>query len=101
MATSIEALGRTHRTFGRHIVDLSVGRKLFVGFGALTCVFALVIGCLFLTVSRLGAANSDIVEVAGARTRAADRLQFAAAELRSAQQAYVLDPTASRTEFNQ
>ena len=59
MATSTEP-----RTFRQRIIDLPVGRKLFNGFAALTCVLVLVIGCLFLTVARLGAANDQIVRVA-------------------------------------
>jgi diguanylate cyclase (GGDEF)-like protein len=101
MATSTELHPAPARSLRRHIVDLPVGRKLFIGFGALTCVLALVIGCLFLTVSRLGSAHDHILEVVSTRSGAASQLRFAAAELRAAQQAHVLDPTSSRTEFDQ
>ncbi len=96
MATSTE-----DRTIKQRVIDLPVGQKLFLGFAALTTVLALVIGCLFLTVSRLGAANDRIVDVAADEAQSADQLRFAAAELRSAQQAYVLDWPATRTEFDQ
>ena len=93
------AISTESRTFRQRIIDLPVGRKLFVGFAALTCVLALVIGCLLLTVSRLGAANDHIVGVAADRSQSADHLRFAAAELRAAQQAYVLAGPATRTQF--
>ena len=95
------AISTESRTFRQRIIDLPVGRKLFVGFAALTCVLALVIGCLLLTVSRLGAANDHIVGVAADRSQSADHLRFAAAELRAAQQAYVLAGPTSRTQFDQ
>ncbi len=108
MATSIEpvvatrvAPNRSDRSLRQRLIDLPVGRKLSIGFGALTAVLALVIGCLFLTVHRLGAANSDIVRVASARSQAADHLRFASAELRAAQQAYVIDGGAGRSSFDQ
>ncbi len=94
------AISTESRTFRQRIIDLPVGRKLFVGFAALTCVLALVIGCLLLTVSRLGAANDHIVGVAADRSQSADHLRFAAAELRAAQQAYVLAGPATRTQFD-
>ncbi|MGZ4765454.1 MAG: hypothetical protein ACXVH5_06110, partial [Ilumatobacteraceae bacterium] len=83
MGTSTE-----RRTVHRRIVDLPVGSKLLIGFGALTLLLTLVIGCLVLTVDRLGNAN-DIVSVANSRSQAADQLRFAAADMRAAQQAYV------------
>ena len=95
------AISTESRTIKQRIIDLPVGRKLFIGFAALTCVLALVISCLFLTVARLGAANDHIVEVAADRSQSADHLRFAAAELRAAQQAYVLDWPATRTQFDQ
>ena len=94
------AISTESRTFRQRIIDLPVGRKLFVGFAALTSVLALVIGCLLLTVSRLGAANDHIVGVAADRSQSADHLRFAAAELRAAQQAYVLAGPATRTQFD-
>ena len=94
------AISTESRTFRQRVIDLPVGRKLFVGFAALTCVLALVIGCLLLTVSRLGAANDHIVGVAADRSQSADHLRFAAAELRAAQQAYVLAGSATRTQFD-
>src|ERR1700682_3790947 len=101
MDTSTRPHQTEARSLRRRVVDLPVGRKLFIGFGALTCVLALVIGCLFLTVTRLSSANDHIVDVAATRLRAADQLRVAAAELRAAQQAYVLDPTSSRAGFNE
>ena len=95
------AISTEDRTFKQRVIDLPVGRKLFVGFAGLTAVLALVIGCLFLTVSRLGAANDRIVDVAAAEAQSADQLRVAAAELRSAQQAYVLDWPSTRTDFDQ
>ncbi len=94
MATSTERRGLKQR-----IVDLPVGRKLFAGFVALTCVLALVIGCLFLTVQRLGSANHRIVAVAAKRAQSSDHLRFAAANLRAAQQAYVLGWPTTREPF--
>lgn len=96
MATSTSS-----RTLRRRITDLSVGRKLFIGFAALTGVLALVIGCLFLTVARLGSANDHIVEEAAARSQAADQLQIAAGQLHTAQLAYVLDWPTTRAQFEQ
>ncbi|MCU1360398.1 MAG: hypothetical protein JWN99_1687 [Ilumatobacteraceae bacterium] len=96
MGTSTES-----RSLGQRVVDVPVGRKLFIGFATLTCVLGLVIGCLFLTVARLGNANDRIVDVAGARSEAASHLRFAAAELRAAQQAYVLDWPTTRAPFDQ
>lgn len=96
MATSTEA-----RTLKQRLIDLPVGRKLLTGFATLTGVLALVIACLFLTVARLGHANDRIVDVAGARAQAADHLRFAAAEMRAAQQAYVLDGQSTRAQFDQ
>jgi diguanylate cyclase (GGDEF)-like protein len=83
------------------VADLPVGRKLTAGFGALTVVLSLVIFCLFVTVGRLGAANDYVVDVAAARSQAADRLRFAASDVRAAQQSYVLDGGASRSGFDQ
>ncbi len=96
MGTSIES-----RTLRQRIVDLPVGRKLFHGFAALTGVLVMVIGCLFLTVARLGTANDQIVDVAAARSQAADHLRFAASELRAAQQAYVLAWPSTRQSFDE
>ncbi len=96
MATSTNS-----RTLHQRITDLSVGRKLFIGFAALTGVLALVIGCLFLTVARLGSANDHIVEEAAAQSHAADQLQIAAGQLHAAQLAYVLDWPTTRTQFEQ
>ena len=79
---------------------MPVGRKLFAGFASLTLVLGLVVGSLFVTVSRLGDANHQIVAVAEKRAENADVLQFAAAELRAAQQAYVLDGSGTRAEFD-
>lgn len=85
----------------RRIVDLPVGKKLFIGFAALTSVLALVIACLFLTVARLGEANDRIVNVASVRSESADHLRFAAAELRASQQAYVLAWPSTRSNFDE
>ncbi len=96
MVTSTEL-----RTFRQRVTDVPVGRKLFTGFAALTVVLMLVVMCLFLTVARLGEANSAIVDVAAKRSETADHLRFNAADLRAAQQAYVLGETAGRAEFDQ
>ena len=96
MGTSTES-----RTFRQRVTDVPVGRKLFTGFAALTVVLMLVVMCLFLTVARLGEANSAIVDVAARRSETADHLRFNAADLRAAQQAYVLGETAGRAEFDQ
>ena len=96
MGTSTDVLNIRQR-----IIDMPVGRKLFNGFAALTVVLGLVIGCLFLTVARLGAANDRIVRVAAARSEDADRLRFAAAELRAAQQSYVLAWPSTHQAFDQ
>ena len=94
MDTSIET-----RKARRKIVDLPVGSKLMIGFGALTLLLTLVIACLVLTVNRLGSAN-DIVGFANARSQAADQLRFAAADMRAAQQAYVLGGKSSHPDFD-
>jgi diguanylate cyclase (GGDEF)-like protein len=96
MVTSTES-----RTFRQRVTDVPVGRKLFTGFAALTLVLMLVVMCLFLTVARLGDANAAIVEVAAKRSETADHLRFNAADLRAAQQAYVLGVTEGRAEFDQ
>lgn len=95
MGDSLNSRGARQR-----IIDLPVGRKLLSGFIAVTAVLALVMGCLFLTVARLGSANDLIVDVAGARSQAADHLRFAAAELRAAQQGYVLGWPSPRIQFD-
>jgi diguanylate cyclase (GGDEF)-like protein len=87
------------RKVRRKVVDLPVGSKLMIGFGALTLLLTLVIVCLVLTVNRLGAAN-DVVGVANARSQAADQLRFAAADMSAAQQAYVLGGAANRPDFD-
>ena len=89
------------RRMRQRVTDVPVGRKLFTGFAALTVVLMLVVMCLFLTVARLGEANSAIVDVAAKRSETADHLRFNAADLRAAQQAYVLGETAGRAEFDQ
>jgi diguanylate cyclase (GGDEF)-like protein len=96
MAISPEA-----RTIKQRVIDLPVGRKLFIGFAALTTVLALVVACLFLTVARLGEANDRIVKVAAVRSESADHLRFAAAELRASQQAYVLGWPSNRSQFDE
>ena len=93
------AISTERRTLRRKIVDLPVGSKLLIGFGALTLLLTLVIGCLVLTVNRLGAAN-DIVGTANARSQAADQLRFSAADMRAAQQAYVLGGRPDRPAFD-
>ena len=90
-----------HRSLQRRVVDLPVGRKLQIGFGALTVVLAFVIAGLFVTVDRLGSANHGIVADADVRAQAAAQLRYAAADLRAAQQAYVLDGTSTRTDFDE
>lgn len=89
------------RSFSRFVQDVPVGRKLFTGFAALTVVLGLVVTCLFFTVSRLGDANDAIVDVAARRSEQADHLRFAAADLRGAQQAYVLNGPGARATFDQ
>jgi diguanylate cyclase (GGDEF)-like protein len=88
------------KRFRRFVADMPVGKKLFVGFMCLTAVLGLVVGALFLTVSRLGEANHAIVDIAAKRSEYADELRFAAADLRAEQQAYVIDGTGSRTSYN-
>lgn len=95
------AISPEDRNLKQRLIDLPVGRKLFIGFAALTSVLALVIACLFLTVARLGEANDSIVKVASVRSEAADHLRFAAAELRASQQAYVLAWPSSRSGFDE
>ena len=95
MATSTDS-----RTLYRRVTDLSVGRKLFIGFASLTCVLLLVVACLFLTVARLGQADR-IVDRAATRSQAADQLQIEAGQLHAAQQAYVLDWPTTRRQFEQ
>lgn len=87
------------RSLRKRIVDLPVGSKLLIGFGALTILLTLVVASLVLTVNRLGSAN-ERVGVANARSQAADRLRFAAADMRAAQQAYVLGGSDSRADFD-
>ena len=89
------------RTVRRYIADMPVGRKLFAGFASLTLVLGLMVVCLFITVSRLGDANRQIVNVAAKRSQLADELRFAAADLRATQQAYVMDGTGSRSTFDE
>lgn len=94
------AISTERRTMRRRIVDLPVGRKLVIGFGASTLLLTLVIACLVLTVNRLGAANHT-VSLANSRSQAADELRFAAADMRAAQQAYVLNGRTGRAAFDQ
>ncbi len=89
------------RSFSRRVQDVPVGRKLFTGFAALTLVLGLVVTCLFITVDRLGDANEAIVHVAAKRSELADHLRFAAADVRGAQQAYVLNGPGARDAFDQ
>lgn len=95
------AISTERRTIRQRVIDLPVGRKLLAGFTALTTILVLVIGCLFITVARLGAANSHLVGVADLQAQSADQLRFAASELRSAQQAYVVGWPSTRTQFDQ
>lgn len=97
MATSTDAL----QGISRKAIDAPVGSKLRVGFVALLLVLFLVIGALFLTVNRLGAANDHIDDVAVVRASAAADLRFAAAELRAEQEAYVMDWPTGRTAFDE
>ncbi|MFZ4719726.1 MAG: diguanylate cyclase [Ilumatobacteraceae bacterium] len=90
-----------HRSLRRVVMDVPVGRKLLTGFAALTLVLGLVVMCLFITVARLGDANRAIVDVAAKRSEMSDHLRFAAADLRAAQQAYVLHVPDGRAEFDQ
>lgn len=87
------------RSVRQRITDLPVGRKLLIGFGALTLMLTLVIACLVITVNRLGAAN-DIVAAANDRLESSDYLRFAAADMRAEQQAYVLGGTSARPPFD-
>lgn len=98
MAISIDV---QPRSFGRRVRDLPVGKKLFSGFLSLTLVLGLVVACLFFTVDTLGHANHDVVGVAAKRSELSDHLRFAAADLRGAQQAYVLGGAQSRQEFDE
>jgi diguanylate cyclase (GGDEF)-like protein len=105
MATSTDRLPAgtraPRRSFRRVVMDVPVGRKLLTGFAAVTVVLGLVVMCLFITVARLGEANQAIVDVAARRSEMADHLRFAAADLRGAQQAYVLHGPDGRAEFDQ
>lgn len=96
MATSIET---QQRSWSRRVRDLPVGKKLFSGFLSLALVLGLVVACLFFTVNTLGDANHAIVGVAAKRSELSDHLRFAAADLRGAQQAYVLEGGTSRQQF--
>ena len=80
MVTSTDGKRPRFERWRRVVVDLPVGRKLLVGLGSLTAVLVLVIGCLFLTVARLGSANHELVDVAAARAQGAAQLRFAAAD---------------------
>ena len=99
MAISTDASPRAARPVRQFAADLPVGRKLAVGFAAMGLVVLLLIGGLFVTVARLGDAHDSVTGPAEELSQAADRLQFAAANLRAEQQAYVLDDGASRAQF--
>ena len=103
MATSTDADARPRgrRSARQRIADLPVGRKLTIGFGALTTVLILVICSVFVTVAKLGDANHEVVYDAAFRAQNADQLRIAAAELRATQLAYVLDAGAGRAAFDQ
>ncbi len=95
------AIWTEHRSLERRARDLSVGHKLFYAFATLTLVFGLAVACLLLAIDQLGDANSRIVDEAGPRAVAAADLRFAAAGVRAAQDAYVLDDGSSRATFDQ
>ncbi|MSY18119.1 MAG: hypothetical protein F2735_02160, partial [Actinobacteria bacterium] len=63
------------KTLKQRVIDLPVSKKLFIGFAWLTGVLVLVLGCLFLTVDRLGQANNRIVAGTAVRSDAADHLR--------------------------
>jgi diguanylate cyclase (GGDEF)-like protein len=89
------------KTLKQRVIDLPVSKKLFIGFAWLTGVLVLVLGCLFLTVDRLGQANNRIVAGTAVRSDAADHLRFAAAELRAAQQSYVMSWPTGHSQFDE
>src|SRR5262249_51196293 len=72
---------------------------LVVGFAAVSVVLVMVVAGLFVTVDRLGDAHLEVAGPASALSRSSDGIRVAAADLRAAQQAYVLDEGASRPAF--
>lgn len=79
--------------------NLSVGKKLYAGFGVVVAVLALVAGTAFWGMSSLSSATGTITNVATPKVIAADDLRFAAADLTAWQIAYVLDRGRSRKSF--
>lgn len=85
----------------RALQDLSVGKKLITGFGAVTLILLLVVGGLLLAVYRLDQANTEVVKVPSERSHAAQETLFAAANLRATQLVYLVSATNDRNEFEQ
>ncbi len=77
-----------------------MGQKLVSGFAAITLVLLALVGGLFVSVHRLGDAHQQLAGPASMLSQSADRVRYAAGELRAAQQAYVLDSGESRGSFS-
>ena len=97
MAVSPEP--RTTRTLMGRLRDLPVGRKLLLGFGSVALVVLMLVAVVLGAMDQLGVANGEIVDTALPKVEAADDVRFAAADLRAAQHAYLIDGGASRAAF--
>lgn len=91
MATSLDQPNRWN--------DLPVGRKLMAAFAIVVAVQLVQVSGLWSTVSKLESADRQFSAVAGATVDAASATSYEAAQLRAAQQAYVLDGGASRAGY--
>jgi len=79
--------------------NLSLGRKLYGGFGGTLAMLLIVFGVAFWAIVSLASATHTITEVAAPKVIAAMELKFDNADLNGWQTGYVLDHGKSRPDF--
>ena len=97
MAASAESAPAVERRVGRRFLsNVPVGRKLLLGFGTVAVLLFVSLGLQLVSVRGMERSSHEAIDISIAKVRAADDLRSAAAEVRAAQLAYVVDGGAAR-----
>ena len=101
MAGSADVGYRPASGVGRHggrrfLRNVPVGRKLLLGFGTVAVLLFVSLGVQLLSVRGMERSSHEAIDISTAKVRAADDLRSAAAVVRAAQLAYVVDGGAAR-----
>jgi diguanylate cyclase (GGDEF)-like protein len=80
----------------RFLRNLPVGKKLLLGFGTVAGLLFVSLGLQLVSVHKMDQSSHQAIDISAAKVRSGDDLRSAAAEVRAAQLAYVVDGGAAR-----